>query len=178
MSLSRAAGQIRGLCSSFLNSRIAIDDRILAPSGPNGTDRMFRTRGKFIGGGPAALHCRGPERSHPSLHMLRRSLCSAGAAVTMSEETNQEKPRWVAGMWGWGENKQEKRDTHRQLSPGTVRVEGVGRRLTSTSDVGSPMVAPFGPRRASAASLGLFIRPPVHPLSPSHPARSIRQSRV
>ena len=96
-------------------------------------------RGKF-GGLARGLYYRGPERSHPGLHMLRRSLCSAGAAVTMSEETNQEKPRWVAGMWGWGENKQEKRDTHRQLSPGTVRVEGVGRRLTSTSDVGSPMV--------------------------------------
>ena len=28
------------------------------------------------------LYYRGPERSHPSLHTLRRSLCSAGAAIT------------------------------------------------------------------------------------------------
>ena len=73
--------------------RVIIDDRIRAPSGPNGTGRMFRTRGKFIGGGPAALHCRGPERSHPSLHMLRRSLCSAGAAATDGRDKILQDPK-------------------------------------------------------------------------------------
>ena len=33
------------------------------------------------------LYYRGPERSHPSLHTLRRSLCSAGAAITLSPHT-------------------------------------------------------------------------------------------